>query len=221
MPVRGYVNPNDLQFSEQEIKSALQNLNLPVFFAEGENSQIGLSKELAEAGNDLLAYADALPYTELGDDAFKQAHKTEYAYYAGAMANGIASEELVIALGKAGFLCSFGAAGLIKSRVEEAIQRIQQELPNGPYAFNLIHSPNEPALEAGNVDLFLKYGVRTVEASAYMALTEHIVHYRAAGLSQNSSGEIEMLNRVIAKVSRMEVANTVYGTRARKNSGKS
>lgn len=190
---------------ETEIKHRLLDLSSPIYFS-GENT-IGASSCLSnKKSEDLLAYADALPYTALGDDAFKKAHGTEYAYYAGAMANGIASEELVIALGKAGFLCSFGAAGLVRSRVEEAIKRIQKELPNGPYAFNLIHSPNEPALEKGNVDLFLKYGVKTVEASAYMALTEHIVHYRVAGLSKGKNGEVIRNNRVIAKISRMEVA---------------
>ena len=34
----------------------------------------------------------------LGDPKFCQSHGTRYAYHAGAMANGIASEQLVIAL---------------------------------------------------------------------------------------------------------------------------
>ena len=63
----------------------------------------------------------------------------------GAMAGGIASEEMVIALGKEKILSSFGAGGLTPERLETAINRIQQALPNGPYAFNLIHSPSEPS----------------------------------------------------------------------------
>lgn len=201
------VDISDKCVEEQEIKKALLKLDSPVYFsANSKGAELGLSTKLSSKGEKLLAFADALPYEQLGDDAFKKAHATRYAYYAGAMANGIASEELVIALGKAGFLCSFGAAGLVKSRVEEAIKRIQKELPKGPYAFNLIHSPNEPALEKGNVDLFLSYGVKTVEASAYMALTEHIVHYRVAGLQKGEAGKVIRNNRVIAKVSRMEVA---------------
>ncbi len=190
----------------ESIKKMLLALDKPVYFS-GEVTDLAAEQNLdAKGKRRVLAYADALPYTCLGDDAFKKAHKTLYAYYAGAMANGIASEELVIALGKAGFLCSFGAAGLIKSRVEKAIKTIQAALPEGPYAFNLIHSPNEPALEKGNVDLFLQYGVKTVEASAYMALTEHIVRYRAAGLERAANGDIIKHNRVIAKISRMETA---------------
>ncbi|MCL1123494.1 PfaD family polyunsaturated fatty acid/polyketide biosynthesis protein [Shewanella surugensis] len=153
------------------------------------------------------AFAPALGTQSLGDSHFRRVHGVKYAYYAGAMANGIASEELVITLGKAGILCSFGAAGLIPARVEAAITRIQAALPQGPYAFNLIHSPSEPALERGSVELFLKHGVRTVEASAFLGLTPHIVYYRAAGLSRDAQGQIHIGNKVIAKVSRTEVAS--------------
>jgi PfaD family protein len=129
------------------------------------------------------------------------------AYMTGAMANGIASEELVIASGKVGLLSSFGAAGLVPPRIEEAINKIQQVLPNGPYAFNLIHSPSEDAIERGAVDLFLKHGVTTVEASAFLGLTPNIVRYRAAGLRLNAQNQVEIGNRVIAKISRTEVAS--------------
>jgi len=205
LTISAQVDVADKVVNEAGIKKRLLDLDSPIYFSGSD--RFGVSSKLStKKSENLVACAGRVPYTGLGDDAFKKAHGTAYAYYAGAMANGIASEELVIALGKAGFLCSFGAAGLVKSRVEEAIKQIQKELPNGPYAFNLIHSPNEPALEKGNVDLFLKYGIKTVEASAYMALTEHIVHYRVAGLKKEKNGKVIRNNRVIAKVSRMEVA---------------
>ncbi|MFM6277758.1 MAG: 2-nitropropane dioxygenase, partial [Dolichospermum sp.] len=78
--------------------------------------------------------------------------------------------------------------------------------PNGPYAFNLIHSPNEPAIERRAVDLYLKYGVRIVEASAFLDLTPNIVYYRIAGLRLNAANQIDIRNKVIAKISRREVA---------------
>ncbi|MCL1127188.1 PfaD family polyunsaturated fatty acid/polyketide biosynthesis protein [Shewanella surugensis] len=152
------------------------------------------------------AFAPALGTQSLGDHYFRRVHGVKYAYYAGSMANGISSEELVITLGKAGILCSFGAGGLVQERVEQAIIRIQTALPNGPYAFNLLHSPNEPAMEKSSVALFLKHKVRTVEASAFLGLTPQIVHYRAAGLSRDANGQICITNKVIAKVSRVEVA---------------
>jgi len=122
------------------------------------------------------------------------------------MAHGISSAEMVIALGKAGFLASFGAGGIPATQLEPIIRQVQQVLPQGPYAFNLIHNPFAEALERSAVELYLRLGVRTVEASAYMDLTAQVVHYRAAGLSMTASGEIEIANRVIAKISRREVA---------------
>jgi PfaD family protein len=114
---------------------------------------------------------------------------------------------MVIALGEAGMLAAFGAGGLSPKRLEAAIQRVRRSLLTGPYAFNLIHSPNEPAAERNAVELYLQYGVSVVEASAYLTLTAPLVRYRAAGLRLNRDGEIEIHNRVIAKLSRREVAS--------------
>ncbi len=142
----------------------------------------------------------------LGDPAFKRAYGLRYAYVGGSMANGISSVAMVTALGRAGMLGCLGAGGLPPARLEEAIHQMQAELPNGPYAFNLIHSPYEPALEAGAVELYLRHGVRVIEASAYIDLTPYVVQYRAAGLSRDGNGGIVIANRVLAKVSRNEVA---------------
>jgi PfaD family protein len=175
---------------------------------------VGVTNEggLHAAGNGAAGQMEAVltapPVSpqQLGDPAFMAAHGLQAPYSTGAMANGIASEELVIAMGQAGMLGSFGAAGLVPDRVRAAIERIQAALPNGPYAFNLIHSPSEEKLERNAVDFYLQYGVRTVEASAFLGLTPHIVRYRAAGLSVDAAGDIEIGNKVIAKISRREVA---------------
>ena len=164
--------------------------------------------ELVSRGRGLqvLAMTSPLPPRQLGDQSFRRDYGLKYAYKTGAMANGIASEELVIAMGMANLLASFGAAGLVPRRLANAIDKIQLHLPHKPYAFNLIHSPNEPALEAEAVNLFLEKGVHVVEASAFLGLTENIVHYRLAGLEMGKDGQIEIRNRVIAKISRREVA---------------
>ncbi|MGJ8581209.1 MAG: PfaD family polyunsaturated fatty acid/polyketide biosynthesis protein [Psychromonas sp.] len=194
---------------EGEIKQALLSVDKPLYVAQSEQG-IGVCHQLTDSNeqavNAVLGFAQALTPEQLGSDQFKQAHGVKYAYHGGAMANGIASVELVIALGKAGMLCSFGAAGLVPDVIEESIKRIQTALPNGPFAVNLIHAPSEAALESGAVERFLKLGVKTVEASAFLALTEHIVHYRVAGLAQNADGSVAIKNKVIAKVSRTEVA---------------
>jgi len=155
----------------------------------------------------LLATIPAISPAQLGDENFRSFHNVKYAYYAGSMANGISSEQFVIALGKEMILSSFGAGGLLPSRVKSAILTIQKALPQGPYAFNLIHSPNEEAIERDIVDLYLKHNVRTVEASAFLDLTPHVVYYRVAGLSTGANRETLIENKVIAKISRREVAS--------------
>ena len=103
----------------------------------------------------------------------------------------IASEELVIALGKAGFLGSFGAGGCSPKRVEAAILKIQAELPDGPYAFNLLNSPNEPATEQRVAEMYIQYNVPVVEASAYLDITYALVNYRVSGFSLGADGQVE------------------------------
>jgi len=123
------------------------------------------------------------------------------------MANAIASEEFVIALGNSGFMGSFGAGGCVPARIEKAINTIKEALPGKPYAFNLINSPFEPALEQRSAELYLKYGINIIEASAYLNVTKNLVRYRASGLTQNSDRSIAIGNHIIAKVSRKEVAS--------------
>jgi trans-AT polyketide synthase, acyltransferase and oxidoreductase domains len=206
-------NPMEtVAFDAAGIHSKLLNLNHPCHVVNIAG-QIGVTNAapltLAHAnGADLtpLMTVPPLPLKQLGDPSFLTCHGVSMAYTAGAMAGGIASEDLVIALGKAKLLSSFGSGGLGPDRIETAIHRIQAALPHGPYAFNLLHSPNDLKMERRAVDLYLQYGVQTVEASAFINLTPSIVYYRAAGLKLNAAGEIEIQNKVIAKLSRREVA---------------
>ncbi|MEH1953052.1 MAG: PfaD family polyunsaturated fatty acid/polyketide biosynthesis protein [Nostoc sp.] len=204
---------DSVAFNEKGIKSKLLDLDKPCYIIKVEG-KIGATNEgclypynQEKTGQaEILIAVPPLSTKQLGDPNFLNFHGVKYAYATGAMAQGIASEELVIALGKERILSSFGAGGLSPARVEAAIKRIQQALPQGPYAFNLLHSPSEPAIERGVVDLYLKYQVRTIEASAFLDLTDNIVYYRAAGLSLNTANQIEIKNKIIAKISRREVA---------------
>jgi len=152
----------------------------------------------------------ALKPEHLGDASFRADHRVRYAYVAGAMANGIASTRLVAEMARAGMLSFFGAAGLDLARIEVAIDELAAAVPGAPYGFNLIHSPNEPDLEAQVVDLYLRRGVRLVEASAYLRLTLPVVRYRVSGIARNAAGHIVAPNRIIAKVSRVEVATQFF-----------
>ncbi|MBC1240313.1 PfaD family polyunsaturated fatty acid/polyketide biosynthesis protein [Nostoc sp. 2RC] len=204
---------DSVSFHETGIKSKLLNLDKPCYIIRNEG-KIGATnegylyphnQEKTEQAEIIIA-VPPISTQQLGDSSFLKSHGVKYAYATGAMAQGIASEELVIALGKEKILSSFGAGGLSPSRVEGAINRIQQALPEGSYAFNLLHSPSEPAIERGVVDLYLKYQVRTIEASAFLDLSDNIIYYRAAGLGLNAANQIEIKNKIIAKISRREVA---------------
>ena len=193
------------------IQTKLNTIKKPCYVVR-QNGHIGVTHEgtIQETDShqaiEILTAVSPIHTHQLGDSQFCSAHGIKYAYMAGAMANGIASEELVIALGKTGILGSFGAGGLVPDRIEAAIHRIQQALPSGPYAFNLIHSPSEAAIERRSVELYIKHGIKTIEASAFLGLTSSVVHYRVSGLQLSSAGHIEINHKIIAKVSRAEVA---------------
>ncbi|MFZ9887181.1 MAG: PfaD family polyunsaturated fatty acid/polyketide biosynthesis protein [Myxococcota bacterium] len=144
----------------------------------------------------------------LGDRAFCAAHGVRFPYIAGAMANGICTVDIVVEMARAGMIGFYGAAGLPPSQVEAALDAIEARIgPQGlPFGMNLIHSPHEPRIEAGVVDLYLRRGVRRVSASAYMDLTPMIVRYAATGLSVDAEGRVQRRNHVFAKISRPEVA---------------
>jgi PfaD family protein len=218
------------QSGVENIQDALYSLNQPFVLAD-RNGQPAAAKggcltfelsgnpksagKLPEGGLSgssypVLAFAPPLPPENLGDPEFKKRHHLRYAYVGGAMANGITSTAMVEALGKAGMMGFYGAAGLTPDEVEAAIYDVREKLADLPYGFNLIHSPGDPELEAAVVGLYLKHGIRKVCASAYLNLTPFLVQYRVSGIYQNSQGNIVCPNQVVAKVSREEVAHRFF-----------
>jgi len=154
----------------------------------------------------LCYYVPIITAKVLGSETFRNDYKTKYAYYAGSMAKEISSEEMVIALGKAGYMGAYGSGGVELSKVEQVIDNIKRELPEGPYLINLLHSQNNQAREEALISLFLKKGVRAIEASAFIEISPAIIRYRLAGLKKCDRLGVYSENRVIAKVSREEIA---------------
>jgi trans-AT polyketide synthase/acyltransferase/oxidoreductase domain-containing protein len=154
----------------------------------------------------LRAIIPAVRPRSLGSAAFREAHDVEAAYVAGAMAGGIASVELLQAMAAGGLLAFFGAGGLPLEAVERALDRCAATIPSKRYGFNLLHNPVEPEVEERTVDLYLKYGVRRIEASAFMELSPSVVRYRLSGARTLPDGSMSVPNRVMAKISREEVA---------------
>jgi trans-AT polyketide synthase, acyltransferase and oxidoreductase domains len=197
------------------VRKAILRLNRPFFLLDidgqmgvGYDGMMSFDPNALEKEGSLpvLSYAPAIHPKNLGDALFKKRHGLTYAYVAGAMANGITSVEMVQAASNAGMLGVFGAAGLSLSQIEDAILRLRQILGNRPYGFNLIHSPGDPEHEMAVVRLYLKHGIRLVSASAYLNLTLPLIYYRVKGIYRDPNGNIICPNKVIGKVSRVEVA---------------
>ena len=143
----------------------------------------------------------------LGSRNFRSRYRLSYAYVAGAMYRGTASTALVVRMGRAGLIGYLGTGGLSLPAIETAIRAIQAQLAtDAPYGLNLLANYAEPTAERATVDLYLKYGVRNIEASAFMQMTPALVMFRLKGLSRGTAGEIQCAHRVLAKVSRLEVA---------------
>ena len=206
---------SQISYDPAALVRALRHIRRPVHVIRKDGA-IGVSQdgqvtsgsavESHEAGLEVLGTAPPLGPESLGDPSFMSFHGIRYPYVAGAMANGITSVPMVEAAAKAGMLGFFGAAGLSPDAVSSAIDTLQQRLGTLPFGSNLIHSPHEPDLEAAIVDLYLQRGVRRISASAYLRITPFLVRYRVKGAYRDDAGEIHCPNRVVAKVSREEVA---------------
>ncbi len=140
----------------------------------------------------------------LGSRQFREDYGLRSAYVSGAMVKGIASAALVSRIGNAGCLGFYGSGGMRRGDVEIAVREIQATLNAGAaYGVNLL--AGRPDEEMALVDLLLSMGVRNVEASAYMQVTPALVKFRLKG-AHAASGGVAAANRVIAKISRPEVA---------------
>ncbi len=196
------------------IRHALHQVNRPLYvvdlggsFGVCHTGQISVGDDTPSGeGFPLVGFSPVVRASQLGDPSFCADHRIKFPYMTGAMANGIASTDVVEAGAKAGILGSFGAAGLPTRLIEQAIDRVTGAVGELPFAFNLIHSPSEPAQEAATAELFHRRGVRLVEASAYLDLTYPVVRYRVLGIHRDAQGQIQTPNKIIAKASRVEVA---------------
>lgn len=143
----------------------------------------------------------------LGSAEFKSDYGLRYAYLAGAMYKGIASKDMVVALGRAGMLGFLGTGGMAIDAMEQCVLQIQSQLSHRQaFGLNLLCSIDRPELEEDTVDLMLRHGVRFAEAAAFMRITPSLVRYRLHGLARDANGDIQAPQRILAKVSRPEVA---------------
>lgn len=189
-----------------ELKAALNFRDPVALIRHSPSGKIRLQDEATEA-SETYALLPGLYPEQLGSSVFIEQHKLRFAYVCGAMANGIASEELVIAAARSGFIGFFGAAGLSIGRVADAIEKLRASLGFEGLSFgmNLIHSPLEPQLEQDLVELYLRKDINRVSASAFMRVTPELVLYSCKGLYEEN-GVPKRRNHLFAKVSRPELA---------------
>ena len=173
----------------------------PTLYVCGKRGQAVISTEKPQEGDAFII--PNLTAKDFGDAEFKKTYGLQYALYGGAMANGIASVDMVIALGKAGCMGSYGAGGMSPDVVAQAIRRIKAELGGLPYMINMLSNRNAQA-ELELAELLVAEEVPAVEASAYITPSEALVYYRVKGLRREDDG-IVIPHKIIAKVSREEV----------------
>jgi PfaD family protein len=214
-PLGEWTSSQPIALDDASIAAAVQDIATPLAIVSTPRGR-GLTKAgpgaIFGTGGDAVGFVPAVRLSNLGDATFRSDHGLRFAYVSGAMAAGIGSEQIVEEMARNGMLGFFGAAGLSPARVEQAIDRLGNSLKPGglPFGFNLIHSPNEQSLEKAIVDLYLRRSVNLVEASAYLDLTPHVVRYRLHGIHRDAAGNVVTPNRVIAKVSRIEVGSKFF-----------
>ncbi len=141
----------------------------------------------------------------LGNSAFRKEYGVKYAYLAGGMYMGIASKEMVVRLGKAGMMGFLGTGGLSLRKIKDDVKYIKQELNKGEsYGMNFLYRLDDGGMEL--VSFYLEAGICHIEASAFLQITPALVLYRLKGLIKDNKGKINTKHKIIAKISRPEIA---------------
>ncbi len=206
---RPHVRPIEVVMAVERIRDTAyvvqnrQSRHVGVLFGDEAGSQPSLPNDWS-----LLGVLPPLYPEWLGDRSFAETHGIRFPYVAGEMANGIATPEMVQAVGQCGMLGFLGCAGLSLNRIQQLVTKVKAGLSgtNAAWGANLIHTPSEPRLEDQTVDLFLAEGVRRVSTSAFMKLESSVVRYACQGLTRDAQGRVQRPNKIFAKVSRPEVA---------------
>ncbi|MDR3204482.1 MAG: PfaD family polyunsaturated fatty acid/polyketide biosynthesis protein [Deltaproteobacteria bacterium] len=192
------------QTSFANILALLKDPTIPIYVKPG--GDLGTAEDL-----NLSGIIPAVAPGNFGSKAFRKEFNLRYAYVGGSMVAGISSVAMVTALVDAGFLGVFGASGLSPAQVEEAVFKIKDELEEEQnFGSCLIHSPQDPQWEEKVVNIYLERGVNLIEASAFMQITPSLVRYRLKGLTLTPDEQIYTPNRVMAKVSRLELAKRFF-----------
>ena len=121
----------DLKFETEEVLETLRDLSKDCFLIEYQdkiaaaNSGTFLTGIDLENSHPVAGFSRAISPSDFGDAGFTTTHGINSAYMAGSMANAISGIELVTAMGKAGYLASYGSGGVAPEKLLEAITAIK------------------------------------------------------------------------------------------------
>ena len=147
------------------------------------------------------------PGARLGSESFKLALGTSMAIVTGGMYRGISTPELLTKVARAGMLGFYGTSGQSDAEINDAIRHLNDELGvGGRFGASVTYRTGSDERETALIDLLLRQGVRFLEASGYVSVTASLVRYRLCGVHRSSTQDVIVPNRVLAKVSRPEVA---------------
>ena len=180
----------------------LTNEQYPILYLYRQDGEMVLTTDRPEEEAPLYQIPN-MTAADFGDPDFKKDYGLKYALYGGAMANGIASSDMVIALGKAGCMGSYGSGGMRLEVVEQEIDKIKAALGDKPFLVNMLSNRNGD-MEMKLAQLLIDKEVPGVEASAFIVPSEALVYFRVKGIREEN-GQILIPHKIIAKVSREEV----------------
>lgn len=187
--------------NQDNSRKLLANAQYPIVYAFGQKGNLTVTTEKPEEGS--FFQLPNLTAEDFGDTEFKKTYGLKYALYGGAMANGIASSDMAIALGKAGCMGSYGSGGQRLEVVAREIDKMKAALGEKPFLVNMLSNRNAD-MEMQLAQLLIDKKVLGVEASAFIVPSEALVYFRLNGVHEED-GRIVIPHKIIAKVSREEV----------------
>ncbi|SES15600.1 trans-AT polyketide synthase, acyltransferase and oxidoreductase domain-containing protein [Streptomyces qinglanensis] len=137
----------------------------------------------------------AAEFTGLGAASFRARYGLRHACVAGSMYGGVSGPDLLSRLAKSGGMGFYGAGGLTPAEVESGLGTVVAGLGrDNPYGAALPYQQADPEGELALAELYLRLGVRVVEASGHLEITPALVKFRLKG------------GAVLAKVNRTDLA---------------
>nr|WP_297936112.1 ACP S-malonyltransferase [uncultured Lachnoclostridium sp.] len=143
----------------------------------------------------------------LGSEKFRNYFGVKYAYTVGSMYKAISGVDLVKKMANSGFLAFYGTGGVSNEQLQKDLSQLKEEVSNDKiFGVNMLYQEGNSDKEKVLVDIVLRSGIKIVEASAYLMITQELIRYRLQGIHKNEYGEPCVKNKLIAKVSRPEIA---------------